>query len=83
MPGEEVADLLGRLCLLAAVPDAGRLQEANKHHADLLAALELGRLDAAVGGEGASGRVGCRGVSATPDREVREPGPASYAGPQC
>lgn len=46
---EEVADLLGRLCLLAAAPEAGRLQEANKHHADLLAALELGRLDAAVG----------------------------------
>lgn len=49
MAGEEVADLLGRLCLLAAVPAAGLLQERNKHHADLLAALELGRLDAAVG----------------------------------
>lgn len=49
MAGEEVADLLGRLCLLAPVPDAARLQEANKQHADLLAALELGRLDAAVG----------------------------------
>ena len=49
MAGEEVADLLGQLCLLTAVPDAGRLQEANKHHADLLAALELERLDAAVG----------------------------------
>lgn len=47
--GEEVADLLGRLCLLAAVPGVGELQEANKHHADLLAALALGRLDAAVG----------------------------------
>lgn len=49
MAGQEAADLLGRLCLLAAVPDVGTLQEANKHHADLLAALELGRLDAAVG----------------------------------
>ena len=49
MAGEEVADLLGRLCLLAEAPEAGRLREANKHHADLLAALELGRLDAAVG----------------------------------
>lgn len=48
MAGEEVADLLGRLCLLGTVPGAVALQERNKHHADLLAALELGRLDAAV-----------------------------------
>ena len=46
--GEEVADLLGRLCLLGTVPSAATLQERNKHHADLLTALELGRLDAAV-----------------------------------
>ncbi|MBS2551025.1 GntR family transcriptional regulator [Catenulispora sp. NL8] len=48
MAGEEVADLLGRGCLVAAVPAAAELQERNKHHADLLSALELGRLDAAV-----------------------------------
>lgn len=48
LAGEEVADILGRLCLLGTVPSAPTLQERNKHHADLLAALELGRLDAAV-----------------------------------
>lgn len=48
LAGEEVADLLGRLCLLGTVPSATTLQERNKHHADLLTALELGRLDAAV-----------------------------------
>lgn len=48
LAGEEVADLLGRLCLLGTPPAPAALQERNKHHADLLAALDLGRLDAAV-----------------------------------
>lgn len=34
MAGEEVADLLGRLCLLGVVPGAVALQERNKHHGD-------------------------------------------------
>jgi DNA-binding GntR family transcriptional regulator len=46
--GEQVADILGQLCLLAPPPSTARLQDANKRHADLLTALELGRLDIAV-----------------------------------
>jgi DNA-binding GntR family transcriptional regulator len=46
--GEQVADILGQLCLLAPAPSAALLQDWNKCHADLLAALDLGRLDAAV-----------------------------------
>lgn len=46
--GEQVADILGQLCLLARSPSAVLLRDWNKCHADLLAALGLGRLDAAV-----------------------------------
>ncbi|HEU5334144.1 MAG TPA: FCD domain-containing protein [Actinocrinis sp.] len=46
--GEQVADLLGHLCLLAPAPPAAVLRDANQRHLELLAALELGRLDAAV-----------------------------------
>jgi DNA-binding GntR family transcriptional regulator len=46
--GEQVADILGQLCLLAPAPPAALLRGENKHHADLLTALELGHLDAAV-----------------------------------
>lgn len=45
---EEVADILGQVCLLAPPPSAAALRTRNKCHADLLAALDLGRLDAAV-----------------------------------
>lgn len=60
LAGDEVADLLGRLCLLAPTPDADRLRETNRHHADLLGALAVGRLDAAVGAVKAHGRAGGR-----------------------
>lgn len=46
--GEQVADILGQLCLLAPAPSAALLRDRNKCHADLLTALALGRLDAAV-----------------------------------
>jgi DNA-binding GntR family transcriptional regulator len=46
--GEQVADILGQLCLLAPAPPAEVLRDENKRHAELLTALELGRLDAAV-----------------------------------
>jgi DNA-binding GntR family transcriptional regulator len=48
MAGEQVADILGRLCLLAPAPTPAQLQHRNKHHTDLLAAVALDRLDAAV-----------------------------------
>jgi DNA-binding FadR family transcriptional regulator len=46
--GQQVADILGQLCLLAPAPSAALLRERNRYHADLLTALDLGRLDAAV-----------------------------------
>jgi DNA-binding GntR family transcriptional regulator len=46
--GEQVADILGQLCLLAPAPAPALLRDGNKRHADLLTALELGRLDIAV-----------------------------------
>lgn len=46
--GEQVADLLGRLCLLSDSPSLAAMKARNRCHADLLAALRLGRLDAAV-----------------------------------
>ena len=46
--GEQAADILGWQCLLAPAPSTERLREHNRQHAALLAALDLGRLDAAV-----------------------------------
>ena len=44
----QVADILGQLSLLAPEPSAVELRDRNRCHADLLSALTLGRLDAAV-----------------------------------
>lgn len=46
--GEQVADLMGQMCLLAPPPPPAVLRDRNRCHADLLTALDLGRLDAAV-----------------------------------
>lgn len=46
--GDQISGILGQLCLLAPAPSAAVLRERNTCHADLLTALDLGRLDGAV-----------------------------------